>query len=168
MVYLRALVAEFAGLCRADQRATAGRLTRGSSPKDAMVSSVMYLDRWTAHSSLCSRSRAPTSRTMASSLGKMPTTSVRRLISPKQLPIPLRQRRGVRGEVMDRDGKRVRFYGQVISRGDRFGFVRADQDGLVAFVPTSQPTTWRIMATYPQLASECPTSSASIWQDPWR
>ena len=38
--------------------------------------------RWTAHSSFCSRSRAPTRRTMASSFGKMPTTSVRRLISP--------------------------------------------------------------------------------------
>ena len=54
----------------------------------------------------------------------------------KQLPIPFRQRRGVRGEVMDRDGKRVRFFGLVISRGDRFGFVRADQDGLEAFAPT--------------------------------
>ena len=36
----------------------------------------------TAHSSFCSSSSAPTRRTMASSLGKMATTSVRRLISP--------------------------------------------------------------------------------------
>jgi hypothetical protein len=43
----------------------------------------MYLLRYTAHWSFCSSSRAPTRRVMiASSLGKMPTTSVRRLISP--------------------------------------------------------------------------------------
>src|SRR6188472_4136341 len=42
----------------------------------------MYLLRWTAHSSFCSSRIAPTRRTMASSLGKMPTTSVLRLISP--------------------------------------------------------------------------------------
>ena len=35
----------------------------------------------TAHSSFCSSRIAPTSRVMASSLGKMPTTLVRRLIS---------------------------------------------------------------------------------------
>jgi hypothetical protein len=40
----------------------------------------MYRARWTAHSSFCSRRIAPTSLTIASSLGKMPTTSVRRLI----------------------------------------------------------------------------------------
>ena len=34
------------------------------------------------HSSFCSRRIAPTRRVMAASLGKMPTTSVRRLISP--------------------------------------------------------------------------------------
>ena len=32
-----------------DQDATAGRLMTGSSPIGAMVSSVMYLARWTAH-----------------------------------------------------------------------------------------------------------------------
>ncbi len=67
---------------RGYQRATAGRLICGSSLIDAIVSSVMYLARCTAHSSFCSSSNAPTRRTMASSLGKMPTTSVRRLISP--------------------------------------------------------------------------------------
>jgi len=53
----------------------------GSSLKGAIVSRLMYLPRWTAHSSFCSSSNAPTRRMMASSLGKMPTTSVRRLIS---------------------------------------------------------------------------------------
>ena len=65
-----------------DQDVRAGRLMTASSPIGAMVSSVMYRARWTAHSSFCSSSKAPTSRTMASSFGKMPTTSVRRLISP--------------------------------------------------------------------------------------
>ena len=41
----------------------------------------MYLLE-TAHSSFCSRRIAPTSRVIAFSLGKMPTTLVRRLISP--------------------------------------------------------------------------------------
>lgn len=66
----------------ADQLAAAGRLMSGSSLIAAIVSRVMYLDRWTAHSSFCSSSRAPTRRTMTSSLGKILTTSVRRLISP--------------------------------------------------------------------------------------
>lgn len=35
-----------------------------------------------AHSSFCSRRNAPTSLTKASSLGRMPAASVRRLISP--------------------------------------------------------------------------------------
>ena len=34
---------------REDQRATAGRLMMGSSLKGAIVSSVMYRARWTAH-----------------------------------------------------------------------------------------------------------------------
>src|SRR6478752_6498124 len=54
----------------------------GSSLNGAMVSRVMYRARWTAHSSFCSSRMAPTRRVIASSLGKMPTTSVRRLISP--------------------------------------------------------------------------------------
>src|SRR5215470_11397743 len=54
----------------------------GSSLKGAMVSRVMYRARCTAHSSFCSSRIAPTRRVMAASLGKMPTTSVRRLISP--------------------------------------------------------------------------------------
>jgi hypothetical protein len=74
---------------REGQRATAGKLTNGSSLNSAMVSSVMYLARWTAHSSFCSSSSAPTRRTMASSLGKMPTTSVPRLISPLRRSIGL-------------------------------------------------------------------------------
>jgi len=71
------------------QRATAGRLICGSSLICAMVSSVRYRARWTAHSSFCSSSSAPTRRTMASSFGKMPTTSVRRLISPLRRSIGL-------------------------------------------------------------------------------
>jgi hypothetical protein len=64
------------------QRATAGRLIWGSSLICADGLKGHVAARWTAHSSFCSSSKAPTSRTMASSLGKMPTTSVRRLISP--------------------------------------------------------------------------------------
>ena len=47
-----------------------------------MESNVMYRALWTAHSSFCSTRMAPISRMMAFSLGKIPTTSVRRLISP--------------------------------------------------------------------------------------
>ena len=87
---------------RNDQRATAGRLMSGSSLKGAMVSRVMYLARWTAHSSFCSSRIAPTRRTMASSLGKMPTTSVRRLISP--LRRSMRVGRVQLGAVLAREG----------------------------------------------------------------
>lgn len=45
-------------------------------------SRVICLARCTAHSSFCSSRIAPTRRTIASSFGKIPTTSVRRLISP--------------------------------------------------------------------------------------
>jgi hypothetical protein len=45
----------------------AGRLTSGSSHKGAMVSSVMYRARCTAHSSFCSKRIAPTRRVMAAS-----------------------------------------------------------------------------------------------------
>jgi hypothetical protein len=72
----------FTGMSRIDQAATAGSPNIGSSLKGAMVSSVMYLARCTTHSSFCSNRIAPTRRVMAASLGKMPTTSVRRLISP--------------------------------------------------------------------------------------
>ena len=65
-----------------DQRATTGRLIIGSSLKGAMVSSVMYLARWTAHSSFCSSSRAPTRRVMAASLGSEGMTA----IGPKECP----------------------------------------------------------------------------------
>src|ERR1700730_6319409 len=57
------------GIGRAGQLAIAGRLTVGSSLNGAMVSSVMYRARCTAHSSFCSSRMAPTRRTMASSLG---------------------------------------------------------------------------------------------------
>ncbi|KQX58587.1 hypothetical protein N185_30230 [Sinorhizobium sp. GW3] len=60
------MVAAFSGMGRDDQRATAGRLMSGSSLIWLMVSSVMYLARWTAHSSFCSSRIAPTRRTMAS------------------------------------------------------------------------------------------------------
>lgn len=82
-------VAAFSRMGRDDQRATAGRLMSGSSLIWLMVSSVMYLARCTAHSSFCSSRIAPTRRTMASLLGKMPTTSVLRLISPLRRSIGL-------------------------------------------------------------------------------
>lgn len=62
------------------QVATADSLTVGLSVTRAMVSSDMYR-RATAHSSLVSSISAPTSRMMASSLGKMPMTSERRFTS---------------------------------------------------------------------------------------
>ena len=67
----------------------AGDPTRGSSLKVAMVSRVMQRARRTAHSSFCSSRIAPTSLTRASSLGKMPTTPVRRLTSPLSRSRPL-------------------------------------------------------------------------------
>ena len=76
------MASTLSGMGRVGQRATAGRLMRGSSLNGATDSSVMYLERCTAHSSFCSSRIAPTRRVMASSFGKMPTTSVRRLISP--------------------------------------------------------------------------------------
>jgi hypothetical protein len=60
----------FGGMGRAGQPAIGGKLTAGSSPKRAMVSSVKWRPRWTAHSSFCSRRMAPTRRVMASSFGK--------------------------------------------------------------------------------------------------
>jgi hypothetical protein len=51
----------------------------------ARISSPMYR-RDSVHSSFCSARTAPTSRTMASRPGKMPTTSVRRLILWWMLP----------------------------------------------------------------------------------
>ncbi len=45
----------------------------------------MHRKRCTAHSSFCSSRRAPTSRVKDASFGKMPTTSVRRLISLSSL-----------------------------------------------------------------------------------
>lgn len=64
----------------------------------ASVSRLMER-RCAAHSSFCSRRMAPTRRVTAASLGKMPTTSVRRLISPftrsiglvtgMQIPVPV-------------------------------------------------------------------------------
>ena len=61
---------------RVPRRANSG-LTAG-----AQDGSVMYLARWTVHSSVCSMRIAPTRRRIEASFGKMPTTSVRRLISP--------------------------------------------------------------------------------------
>lgn len=78
------LVAALSGKGREDQRATAGRLIKGSSdhrsssrlfPASCILTAARPI-------SFCSSRMAPTRRTMASSLGKMPTTSVLRLISP--------------------------------------------------------------------------------------
>ena len=66
----------------------AGRLTVGLSLNGAMVSRLIERARSAAHSSFCSSSSAPTSVVTALGcfaarvLGKMPTTSLRRLISP--------------------------------------------------------------------------------------
>jgi len=65
---------------RAMQAATAGSLTLGLSVTRARLSRDMYL-RATAHSSLVSSMSAPTNRMIAASLGKIPMTSARRLIS---------------------------------------------------------------------------------------
>ena len=88
VVYL-ALASALSGKGRVGQMTIAGNPTRLSSLRAAMVSRVMYRARWTAHSSFCSNKIAPTSRTIASSLGKIPTTSVRRLISPLSRSRPL-------------------------------------------------------------------------------
>jgi hypothetical protein len=64
------------------QLAMIGKLTIGLSLSPATDSRLMYLERWTTHSSFCSSRMAPTKRMMAASLGTMPTVSVRRLISP--------------------------------------------------------------------------------------
>ena len=82
-----------------------------------MVSSVMYRARWTAHSSFCSRRIAPISRMTAASLEKMPTTSVRRLISPLRrsigLVVQLRPMCGGEAHVGEHVG-----FGFVHQRGD--------------------------------------------------
>ena len=52
----------------------AGNVMMGLSLRPETLSSVMYLQRWTDHSSFCSSRIAPTRRMIASSLGKMPTT----------------------------------------------------------------------------------------------
>ena len=62
----------------------------------------MYRLRCTAHSSFCSSRIAPIRRTIAPSLGKMPTTSVRRLISPSDWSSaagPMRRRERHVGEL---------------------------------------------------------------------
>lgn len=56
-------------------------------------------------------------------------------ISLKQLQLPLRQKRGVRGIVRSADGSPTRYFGQVIHRGPDYIFIRADQDGLEMFSP---------------------------------
>ncbi len=72
-----------AGLPSASYRGCMTRL-RSSSPATSSPSAPHLAFRWScsaappAHSSLCSQSTAPTSRTMLSRFGKMPTTSVRR------------------------------------------------------------------------------------------
>ncbi|MEZ0018021.1 hypothetical protein ABIE76_002668 [Sinorhizobium fredii] len=72
---MAALVAAFSGMGRDDQRATAGGLMSGSSLIWLMVSSVMYLARWTAHSSFCSSKLAPNSDfARSSSVGSNATT----------------------------------------------------------------------------------------------
>ena len=68
------------GLSRVSQAAAGGSLARSFTLTGAMAPRVMYLPLWTAHSSFCSSRFAPIDRVMAASLGKMPTTSVQRLV----------------------------------------------------------------------------------------
>ena len=65
------VITALTGLSRIDQAATAGSPTIELSLKGAMVSSVMYLARGSAHSPFCSNRMAPTRGVMAASLGKM-------------------------------------------------------------------------------------------------
>ena len=64
------------------QIATSGSLIGTFSFTGAMDSRVMQRALWTAHVSVCSRGMALSSQVMASWLGKMPITLVRRLIFP--------------------------------------------------------------------------------------
>lgn len=64
---------------RGSQRGTADSRGCAVSLRDCRPSSCMYR-RCRVHSSFCSSKMAPTRRVTARSLGKMPTTSVRRLI----------------------------------------------------------------------------------------
>lgn len=53
------------GMSRIGQPTGLGKLTIGSSLAGTMVRGVMYRQRWMAHSSFCSRSKAPTRWVMA-------------------------------------------------------------------------------------------------------
>lgn len=61
-------IAAFSRADLLDQRAKGGMIKSELSLMGAMVSSVMYLARWVAHSSICSSGRAQTRRKMAASL----------------------------------------------------------------------------------------------------
>ena len=56
----------------------------------------------------------------------------------KQLSVPLKQKRGVRGIVMEANGQPTSYYGQLYSKRPFYGFIRGDQDGLEAFVSSDE------------------------------
>lgn len=61
------------------------RETASINVADIFWASTPDASRWTAPFAFCSSSNTPTRRAMASSLGKIPTTSLRRLISLEAL-----------------------------------------------------------------------------------
>ncbi|SHI13699.1 SIR2 family protein [Bradyrhizobium erythrophlei] len=56
----------------------------------------------------------------------------------KKLPVPFRQKQGIRGIVKSASGDPVEYYGQVYSKRPGFGFLRGDQDGLETFFSPDQ------------------------------
>lgn len=127
---------------RDDQRVTAGRLMSGLS-FCWLVISASCVWFWTAHSSFCSSRRAPTRRTTAPSIGKMPTTSVRRMISPvaarSDLSSASRRDAPWGGHVGQHVGLRV------IYDGGELGHLRTD--------PTARH--WTLAASGVSCALEC-------------
>lgn len=69
------------GRSRGLHAATAGRLPKGLLLNGAIALSMFYCARSIAHTSFRPSSGSPTRRVIAPSVGKTPTTSVRRLIS---------------------------------------------------------------------------------------
>ncbi|NTF43386.1 SIR2 family protein [Rhizobium rhizogenes] len=51
----------------------------------------------------------------------------------KKLALPYRQRTGLRGPVLNKDGTSKMFYGQITNNRIDFAFIRADQDGIECF-----------------------------------
>jgi cold shock CspA family protein len=56
----------------------------------------------------------------------------------KKLPVPFRQKQGVRGIVRSASGQPIDYYGQVYTVKPGFGFLRGDQDQLETFFSSDQ------------------------------